>query len=497
MTDVAHTALGDVIGQRADGVIRFHAVPYARPPIGALRFAPPQPIEPWSATLDARAPGAIAPQPPSRLRLAMGDFNRQQDEDCLTLAIATPAADDARRPVIVWLHGGAFLSGGGSLEWYDGGRLAQTGDAVVVGVNYRLGPLGYLYWPGLGDGLMGIQDMVVALRFVRDHISAFGGDPENVTLMGQSAGAIAIMRLLDMPETNGLFRRVIVQSGPPRRSHDTDTALQRSRRLLELLEIDPDGADPATPLRAVPAEGLATLQMQIARENARFAAIDPAFPPLFAETGDVAAFSTRVATACAERDVDVLLGWTREEMNAFFVADPAMASPDSSAVAAQFEALTGSAATIDLYRRLRPGADWRDLLGDLVTDHRFIFPAIGLAERLHALGRPAHLYEFSWAPAGSPWRACHCIDLPFVFGNRTAWNAPMLAGMTDADYDGLSTTMMAAWLSFARHGEPTVPDLVWPRYEPQQRPVMRFDTRTGAESDFSAPQRRQRSVIPY
>lgn len=490
MADTTHTALGDIIGVRDDDIVRFHAVPYAQPPVGALRFAPPEPMLAWRSPLNARGPGPIAPQPPSRLRLAMGDFCRAQSEDCLTLAIATPAADAQRRPVIVWLHGGAFLSGAGSLDWYDGGALARHGEVVVVGVNYRLGPLGYLYWPGLGDGLMGLHDMVAALRFVRDHIAAFGGDPDNVTVMGQSAGAIAILRLLDLPQTAGLFRRAIVQSGPPRRSTDVETALHRSRRLMALLEIDPDGPEVAARLRATPAEALVTLQMRIARENARFAAIDPAFPPVFDEHGDPDGLADRVAAACAARGVDVLIGYTRDEMNAFYAADPAMDPPDPAAVAAHFAALTGSADSIALYRRRRPGGDLRALLGDLVTDHRFAFPAIGLAERLHRVGQRPFVYAFDWAPSGSTWGACHCIDLPFVFGNRAAWAAPMLAGMTEAEYAGLSDAMMSAWTAFARSGDPSIPHMTWPAYDPDRRQIMRYGPVIGVDGDLATVARR-------
>jgi len=266
---------------------------------------------------------------------------------------------------------------------------------------------------------------------------------------------------------------------------------------MQLLEIDPDGPDPLERLRTEPAERLVTLQMQVARENARFAAIDPAFPPVFDGSDDVGTFSTRVAEACAVRGIDVLLGYTREELHAFFVADPAMAAPDPEAVGAQFAVLTQSADTIDLYRRQRPGGDLRDLLADLITDHRFIFPAIGLAERLHARGRPAFLYEFTWAPTGSPWGACHCIELPFVFGNRAAWDAPMLAGMDEAEYSALSATMMAAWTSFARGGTPVVPDLPWLPYDTAQRQVMQFGTRVGAVGDLGAPHRRAVSTIAY
>ena len=487
MSDIAHTTLGAIQGARADGVVRFHTVPYATPPLGVLRFAPPQPQAAWTGIKDATVQGPIAPQPKSRLSLAMGDFTRAQSEDCLTLAIATPAADGGKRPVIVWLHGGAFLSGAGSLDWYDGGTLAGHGDVVVVGVNYRLGPMGFFYAPGIGDGLAGIHDMIAALRFVQAHIAAFGGDPANVTIMGQSAGAIAILRMLDMPATSGLFHRAIVQSGLPRIGQDAATAVKRAHRLMELLGIDPGAADAKARLQAAPAEQLVTLQMQIARENARFGSIEPAFPPVFDGTDDTGAFSDRIAAACAARGIDVMLGYTREEMLAFFVADPNMANPDPAAVATYFTTLTGTADSMKSYRKRRPGADLRDLLGDLITDHRFIFPAIGLCERLHAANRAAFLYEFSWAPAASPWRACHCIELPFVFGNRAAWDAPMLAGMREQAFQGLSQTMMTAWTDFARDGKP---GLGWTQYDPEHRRIMRFGATIGLDGDFSAVRRR-------
>ena len=187
-----HTALGDLTG--VPSVTVFRGVPYAT----ASRFAPPKPIDCWSDTLDATRHGPIAPQPTSRLRAVMGEFSRTQDEDCLTLTIATPGADDAKRAVMVFLHGGAYLSGAGSLDWYDGSVLAGEGDIVVVGVNYRLGALGFLHLPGVAEGNMGLLDMVAALRWVRDNIADFGGDPARVTLVGQSAGAHAIMCLLTM-----------------------------------------------------------------------------------------------------------------------------------------------------------------------------------------------------------------------------------------------------------------------------------------------------------
>ena len=490
MTDIAHTSIGDLLGVRDDGVLRFRAVPYAAPPVGPLRFAPPQPPVAWGGVRDARQHGPIAPQPPSRLRLAMGEFDRAQNEDCLTLTIATPGADDRRRPVLVWLHGGAWLSGGGSLDWYDGGPLAQSGDVVVVGVNYRLGPLGFLHYPGLADGMMGLHDMVAALRFVQAHIASFGGDPGNVTLMGQSAGGGAVLRLITRPDTRGLFHRAIVQSGSVRRGVSSAEATARAQRMMQLLEIDPDSADAAEQLRSAPAERMIALQMQIARENARFAEPDPAFPPVFDDFDSAEAFSDRVAAAAAERGIDFILGTTREEMHAFLVADPAMAAPDAASVTERFTTLTGSADAIEAYRRRRPGGDMRDLLADLVTDYRFLFPALCLAERIARAGRNAFLYQFDWSPAGSPWQACHCIELPFVFGTRTAWDAPMLAGMNEGEYTGISTSMMAAWSSFARTGTPVIPDLPWPPYETELRQTMRFGRIMGTVGDLASRSRR-------
>jgi carboxylesterase type B len=215
MSVIAATDLGALAGEAGDGVVLFRNVPYAAPPTGERRFAAPHPASPWEGIRNATRHGPIAPQPPSRLRAAMGDFERPQSEDCLTLTIATPAADDGTRPVIVWLHGGAYMTGAGSLDWYEGGVLARDGDCVVVGVNYRLGALGFLHHPAIGVANCALLDMIAALGWVRDHIAAFGGDPGQVTVMGQSAGAHAIMCLLTMPDARGLFHRAILQSAPP------------------------------------------------------------------------------------------------------------------------------------------------------------------------------------------------------------------------------------------------------------------------------------------
>src|SRR5579863_2953824 len=210
---IARTALGDLRGVWRNSVATFRGVRFAEPPLGERRFAAAEPVRPWRELRDAAQHGSIAPQLPSRLSAALGSFQRQQSEDCLTLTIATPAPDTKARPVLVWLHGGAWITGAGSLDWYDGATLACEGDIVFVGVNYRLGALGWLHRPGIVDADAGMSDMLVALAWVRDNIAAFGGDPNRVTLMGQSAGATSIGRLLMLPDARRLFHRAIMQSG--------------------------------------------------------------------------------------------------------------------------------------------------------------------------------------------------------------------------------------------------------------------------------------------
>src|SRR5690242_3201760 len=221
---------------------------------------------------DASRHGPIAPQPPSRLRAAMGDFDRPQDEDCLSLTICTPAPDAKSRPVLVWLHGGAWISGAGSLDWYDGTQLAREGDIVFVGVNYRLGALGWLHQPGIVDAEAGTLDMIAALSWVRDHIASFGGDPGRVTVMGQSAGATSIGRLAMLPEARNLFHRAIMQSsGFGRGAYTAAMAAQRADQFIRLLEIDPQASDALRQLRAVEVPRIIAAQGELARANARFA----------------------------------------------------------------------------------------------------------------------------------------------------------------------------------------------------------------------------------
>jgi para-nitrobenzyl esterase len=464
---VASTALGDLHGVEQQGVTVFRGVPYAAPPVGPLRFMPPQPPAAWHGLRDATRHGPIAPQAPSRLRAAMGGFERPQDEDCLTLTIWTPRADNARRPVLVWLHGGAWLTGAGSLDWYHGARLAREGDIVVVSVNYRLGVLGYLLHPAVSGGNLGTLDQIAALRWISEHVGGFGGDRERITLAGQSAGASAIGLMLTMPDVCHLFHRAIMQSGgfgrPPR---NAEQATARAEAFIRWLGLDPDTGDIAGDLRAVPAQQLIEAQAEYTRASAGFGNTDPPFGPVLPQPLTSAELIDAITAGVGE--TAVLIGTTRDEGHAFFAPDLDISEP----------ALTGPFGidAIARHRRRRPGATPRDLLADITTELVFRTPTLRLAQKIARRGSNVFAYQFNWAPPSSLFKACHCIDLPFSFGNLDAWSdAPMLARGDPAVMRDLSAAMCRAWIAFIRTGNPQHDEIpAWPQHT--DRWVMQFDT---------------------
>jgi len=478
---VATTSLGALSGAWEGGIAAFRGVPFAAAPVGERRFAPAAPEDGWSGLRDATRHGPIAPQSPSRLNAVVGDFVRPQDEDCLTLTISTPAPDGKARPVLVWLHGGAWISGAGSLDWYDGAQLARDGDIVFVGVNYRLGALGWLHRPGIVDVEAGTSDMIAALRWVREHIAAFGGDAGCVTVMGQSAGASSIGRLLMLPEVRTLFRRAILQSGGfGRGAYTVAAASDCADQLLRLLGIDPQSGDALSRLRAIEVPRLLAAQGELARINAGFAQIMPPFMPVL--PSEMTQPEMLDAIADGAEGKQILIGATADEGHAWFAANPAMQKPPCDAVLARF----GGAEALMRYRVRRPGGGAMDLLADLATDETFVAPAMRLASAIAQRGGTAYRYAFDWAPPGSRFRACHCIDLPFVFGTFDAWsNAAMLAGGDVGQMAALSAAMQRAWIAFVRDGDPSHDGLpAWPRHDVVRRQTMHVGERIGMVGDL-------------
>ena len=480
---VIRSKAGLLRGAREDGLLVFRGVPYARPPVGELRFAPPQAMPAWTGERDATADGPIAPQGRSRLAHIMGDFERPQSEDCLTLNLWTPAADGGRRPVVVWIHGGAYSSGAGSLPWYAGDTFARDGDMVAVSINYRLGALGFLYLPGVSEGNLGLQDQVLALRWVRENVAAFGGDPDNVTVVGQSAGAGSIAIHMTMPSAQGLFRRAVMQSPPfGRITRRADEARRFGGRLLESLGLKPDEAQH---LKTTPVEKILAAQGEVARQEKRFAdAAAPFFPVVDGRVvpGEIAP----ALEAGAGADIDLMIGTTREEMAAFYSIDKDVQNASLEQVMSVFERIfPGQAqAYYDEIRRLRAASGSAAILGELYSDQVFRLGSLRLAEWRADQGRPAYAFQFDWqSPAG--FESCHCLEIPFMFDNFVNWpDSPMLRGANPVETAGLARAMHGAWLAFARTGDPNHPDLPrWPVYRREDRMTMRFDTVIGPVGD--------------
>ncbi|MBT2404244.1 MULTISPECIES: carboxylesterase/lipase family protein [unclassified Streptomyces] len=490
---------GRLRGVIEGGVAVFRAVPYAAPPVGDLRWRPARPHPGWSGTRDASSDGPSAPQ----MYLEGGDpvlgghGSPPFDEDCLTLSIWTPAADEARRPVLVWIHGGGFVSGSGSLPNYSGETFARDGDLVVVSINYRIGPLGYLY-AGPEDGKPDeggnhwLTDQLAALRWVKENIASFGGDPDTITVAGQSGGAVSTAALAGLPEAQGLISRVILQSPPfgldlP----GPDVYLERTAAYLELA-----GVKTLAELRALPWPALIGAAGGLFARTMRWGYWPTPFLPVI----DGVTLQRHPAQALlhgAATGIDVMIGWTREEANFGFALDEAYAAAGRDQVTDRIADTFGAEAAPEVYRayeRTRPGARPADVLVDLITDELFRVPAVQLAEARAELGRPVWAYQFDLPTPAYEGRlgAAHCLELPFVFANFDRWShAPFLAGLAPAVRDGLAHAMHRAWIAFARTGDPNHPAMpTWNPYDTRTRTTMRFDSVVTALGDLAGDSRR-------
>lgn len=430
------------------GVVEFLGVPFAT----AERWGPPHPAPPWTGTRDATAHGPVAPQLPSPGARVMGtrpDIG-SADEACLNLVVRTPAVDDARRPVLVWIHGGAYVEGAGSFGFYDAARLVAEGDVVVVNVNYRLGVLGFLREPGLAAGNAGLRDLLVALDWVRREVAAFGGDPERITIAGQSAGAHAAASLMAEPTARPGVRGLILQSGQFGLPPATGAEAARTARFVReaLAEVAP-GVDP----REVPVEQVLEAQRRALRRAAGPAGLN-SVPPLCPAAGvDPVPDTATWRSAPAWAGVDVLVGATEDEAETFVAINPV-------------------------------GRRWRrrPLVGPLVvggvarraTRRVFGDPADHIADEVARGG--ARAYSYRIAAPGAPFGACHAIELPFLFGVREPWrDSPMLAGLDwERDVEPAGRDLRAAWLAFVRDGDPATADQPWPRHVPGAGPTRRF-----------------------
>jgi para-nitrobenzyl esterase len=475
------TTEGPVRGRIEDGLVVFRGVPFAQPPVEYLRFTPPVPPAARFEALDATAPAAICPQLPSRISVAMGAQGGRQDEDCLTLTVWSPLPLGRSRPMLVWIHGGAFLSGGGSLAWYDGARLARDNDIVVVGVNYRLGAFGFLCRPGLVNGNMGFLDQMRALEWLAENAANLGGDPQQVTLMGQSVGAISIACMLALPEARRRFRRAIFLSGGLLATLPAPVAEASAAadKFCASLGVDPNGPDALKRLQRIPVARILEAQLAVIRNTARPEGDPVPALTLTAVQGLPAGSALELAVREGAREIDALVGSTAEEMRIFQGLDPRISDLKPEDLPKVGQGLFGdsSAARFESVRRARPGTTPTRMMTDACTEW-FVQGCRRIAVGVAEAKRRAWLLRFDWSAPESGYGACHCIDLPFVFGNFDAFKgARMLAGADRADMEALSGIIRSAVGRFVREGSPAgdnLPD--WPPFTRSQPVMMVFNS---------------------
>ncbi|WP_029432368.1 carboxylesterase/lipase family protein [Blastococcus sp. URHD0036] len=480
------TRAGSVRGTSAGGVQAFLGISYAAPPVGELRLRPPAPVEPWDGVRDATALGPEPPQP----RFGEDPTGLLYDpavpgDDCLNLNVWTPDPAATGLPVLVWTPGGSFhFSSGGS---YDGSRFARD-RVVCVTINWRTGADGFLYLGTGDDGAnLGLLDHVAALTWVQENIAAFGGDPDQVTLCGESAGAMCIGDLLAMPRAAGLFRRAILQSGAAHHVVPAAEAARIGRRLAELLGVPPT----REALARVPVDRLLAAQAQVdadvvtapdpARWGSEVVASTMPFHPVVDGNVLPGPPIDRIAAGAAG-EVDLLLGTNSDDWRMFpvlggyvdAVTEEVLTGPAEVHGSLSLAAFgLGPEAALAAYRAAQPGAGAGELLVQALTDWWVRVPALRLADA-HAPG-PAgtYVYEFAWpSPAfGGRLGACHALEIPFVFDTLDLGRRQMLGGaLGDAPPQALADTVHRAWVDFAATGDPG-----WPRYDRARRAVQRLD----------------------
>jgi para-nitrobenzyl esterase len=486
---IVSTTRGEVRATERDGVVEALGIPYAR----AVRLAAPAPAGPWEGVLGADDFGPACLQPPGEVFLGV---DMPQSEDCLSLNVWAPAAapgGPADRPVMVWIHGGGFRQGAGAHMLSRGHLLAARGDVVVVTVNYRLGALGFLTHPELADdmgvcGNWAVLDCIAALDWVHDEIAAFGGDAQNVTLFGESAGGTLVTLLATAPRASGRFRRVAAQSGVP-----TATTRARAGRLAEEFAQE-TGVARVADLRHTP--GARLLEAQVALEQRRGGGMVfvPCVDDVVVELPPVEALAAGMAAG-----VPMLIGTNVDEMRLLAAGDPHRRDLDDDRLRRRLDKVLDG--PVDEVVRIVAAA--REARGESTTpsdlwlaiesDRFFRVPSLRAADA-HVVHEPrTYVYLFGWrSPALDGWvGACHVLEIPFVFGLHAE---PHLADFTGAGpaADALSAQMMAAWTAFARTDDPSTESHPWPRHDPSTRPTMCFGAETRVEH---APREVERAVI--
>jgi para-nitrobenzyl esterase len=486
---IVDTPSGRVQGLEKRGVWQFRGIRYAT----ADRFRPPVRVEGWDGVYDATHFGAIAPQNASPTEAMLGAQDRPSGEDCLFLNVFTPAPDGGSRPVLLWIHGGGFSAGSGSVPWYDGTNLARRGDAVVVTINYRLGALGFLHLGHLdpdlaGSGANGIRDQIAALEWVRDNIEAFGGDAGNVTIFGESAGGMSVGTLMGTPAAAGLFRGAIAQSGAAGHVHEPDAAEWVTGRVLAEMGLSPTAVDG---LLAAPVDAVLAAQGKVdaLRQTPEGRDVGPpvgalTFQPVVDGTvlPEPPLDAVRAGSAAG---VALVAGSTAEEWNLFHMRSRAAGALTEERLRLRLVSLVPADRVddlVDAYRAELTGADPDTVICAVMTDHVFRIPAVRLADAQAPHAPRVSMYRFDYASPALG--ACHGIDVPFAFDNLDRRGVEILLGGLDDSSHRLAGRTAEAWVTAARSGSPAHDGLPWPAYDPAgERQTVTLDREVGLEAD--------------
>jgi para-nitrobenzyl esterase len=494
---IVETRHGRLRGSLHQGIAAFKGIPYAAPPVGALRWRPPADPLRWSGVRDAIDYGPWAPQRSSTLDGVMGAEQAAQSEDCLTLNLWSPGLDQTRRPVMVWIHGGSFARGSGGQGLFEGHALSRHGDLVVVTLNYRLGVFGFSHLATATAGAVpatgneGLLDQIKALQWVQDNIEHFGGDPHNVTLFGESAGAMAIGALLTSPAARGLFHKAILQSGACHSFATLASAPLLGEALLKATGLDADRLCMAS-----------TAELLLAQQSIEHGQVEgyplarigglPFRPVVDGTVLPVRPYAAIEAGVAA--GIPLMVGTTADEWRLFGALQPAITGLSEANLFkrlgyfidhAQLPALVDSYRQTLVARGIEPTPP--ELFMAIQTDRVFRIPALRLLERQQPHEHRLYSYLFDWKSpaAGGALGACHAIELAYVFGTHTKPGAAGFFG-TGAAADALARQCMSAWSAFARNGDPG-----WPAYDSEQRATMILGERCRSEQ---APFDRERAA---
>ncbi len=485
---VVDTRFGKIKGQEQEGILAFKGIPYAAPPVGELRWLPPQDPWPWAGVIDGSEYGKWAPQNRSDMVAIMGADLGEQDEACLSLNIWTPAVDFASRPVMVWIHGGGFTIGASSQGVYEGRELSRHGDVVVVTINYRLGLLGFANLNEATGGRIpatgneGLLDQVKALEWVRDNIAFFGGDPNNVTLFGESAGGMSIGALLGLPVAQGLFHKAIPQSGACHTVAPKSSGALVGEAIMKFTELDAQG------LMAANRDDLLRAQRRIEGGKVEGYPLSKIGSLPFRPVIDGKVLSDLPIETVRKggvAQVPIMAGSTLDEWQLFGALQPAITKLDAETMAKRLGYLVDSVYVPDLVSAYKEALVLRgieptppQIFIAIQTDRIFRMPALRLLEAQQPHNSQVYSYLFDWqSPAAKGvMKSCHAVELAYVFGTHKKKGAAKFYGEGPAA-DALAKHTMDAWVAFARDGRPG-----WDAYDKEHRTTQIFGEHCHRES---------------